>query len=110
MNIHSRPIRLVLWFLLGVTLALTSLALNRPLPQAQGSAVTLTALTATAPAAAQARADAGSTDGIVLMAVIIVLIVILPILFRHKEWKNGRRKRFASGLSESGEAREKKPV
>jgi hypothetical protein len=94
MNTHSHPTRLVLWFLLGVALALASLALNRPFPQAQGgAAVTPAALTATAPAASQARADAGSTDGIVLMAVIIVILVILPILFRHKEWENGRRQK-----------------
>ncbi|MFZ5911066.1 MAG: hypothetical protein ACOYYU_13725 [Chloroflexota bacterium] len=94
MNTHPHPIRLVLWFLLGVALALTSLALNRPFPQALGdAAVTPTALTATAQAGSQARADAGSTDGIVLMAVIIVILVILPILLRHKEWGNGRRQK-----------------
>jgi len=93
MNTHPHPIRLVFWFLLGVALALTSLALNRPFPQAQGGAVTPTALAATAQAGSQARADAGSTDGIVLMAVIIVILVILPILFRHKEWENGRRQK-----------------
>lgn len=30
----------------------------------------------------------GSTDGIVLMGVIIVLIVLIPILLRRKSWSN----------------------
>lgn len=93
MNTHSHPIRLVLWFLLGVALALTSLALNRPFPQAQGDAVTPAALTATSAAPAQSRADVGSTDGIVLMAVIIVLVVLAPILLRRRDWENGRRQK-----------------
>ena len=32
--------------------------------------------------------EIGSTDGIVLMGVIIVLIVVVPILLRRKSWSN----------------------
>ncbi len=34
----------------------------------------------------EAVSQAGSTDGIMLMGVVIVLIVLLPILFRRSTW------------------------
>jgi len=37
--------------------------------------------------AAQDASEAGSTDSIMLMGVIIVVIVILPILLRKSTWK-----------------------
>ncbi len=92
MNMRPQIPRVTLWIFL-VALALTSLALNYPFPQAQGDTVTPAAPTATSVAPAQSRADAGSTDGIVLVAVIIVLIVILSILFRRKDWENGKRQK-----------------
>jgi hypothetical protein len=30
--------------------------------------------------------EIGSTDGIVLMGIIIVMIVVLPVLLRRKSW------------------------
>lgn len=84
--------RALLWIFL-VALALASLALNRPLPPVQEDALAPAALTAASAVPLPSRVDVGSTDGIVLMAVIIVLIVILPILLRRKDWENGRRMR-----------------
>lgn len=91
MNTPPHPIRLVFWLLLGGALSLTNLALAPPLPMAQSGAVT--------PAVSmlasdkQPPNDVGSTDGIVLMAVIIVLIVLTPILLRRKDWKNGKQQK-----------------
>ncbi len=87
-----RPARIVLWFLFGVVLVFASLALDRPFLHAQSDTATSTAPTATAEAGFPIRTDVGSTDNIVLVAVIIVLIVVIPILLRRKDWQNGRRR------------------
>lgn len=91
MRTPSQIIRIFLWTLLGFGLAFTSLALSRPFPQAQDNPATPEALTATLATTARSRSEAGSTDEIVLIAVIIVLIVILPILIRRKDWENGKQ-------------------
>ncbi|MBN1453186.1 MAG: hypothetical protein JW963_19385 [Anaerolineales bacterium] len=94
MKTGSQTFRIALWGLLGIAISLSSLALTRPLPLVQEATATPTVLiTTTIIATAEARPDVGSTDGIMLMAVVIVLIVILPILLRHKDWSNGRRKK-----------------
>jgi len=82
--------RYFLWSILGFALAFTSLSLSRPFPPARGNHAAPTALATTSAKLIKESADAGSTDGIVLMAVIIVLIVLLPILFRHRDWENRR--------------------
>jgi len=38
---------------------------------------------------AEDASEIGSTDGIVLMGVIIVLIVTVPILLQRKHWQSG---------------------
>lgn len=90
MKIKSQTIRIAFWILLGVAISITSLALTRPLP---GEATaTPTVLTDDIVSAAEAIEDAGSTDGIMLVAVVIVLIVIIPILLKRGSWSNGKRK------------------
>jgi hypothetical protein len=42
----------------------------------------------TTPEPTENVSEIGSTDGIVLMGVIIVLIVVVPILLRRKSWSS----------------------
>jgi hypothetical protein len=93
MKLRTQTVRIALWVLLGIVIAFTSLALNRPASFAQEGTATPTALTDKLNARAEARDEAGSTDGIMLMAIVIVMIVIIPILIRRKAWTNGRGKR-----------------
>jgi hypothetical protein len=70
----------------GLLLALTASSFT-PFP-AHGLSGTATAnLTPTTIASVDSTSQAGSTDGITLMGVIIVLIVVLPVLFRRSTWK-----------------------
>ncbi len=92
MNASPRPARIVLCFLSGVALVFASLALAPPSLHARAHIATSTAPTAAAPTGSPLRADVGSTDNIVLVAVIIVLIVVIPILLRRKDWQNGRKR------------------
>ena len=92
MKTKSKNIRIAFWVLLGIAIAFTSLALNRPSPMAQEATATPTVMADSIDTAAEVVEDAGSTDGIMLMAVVIVLIVIIPILLRRQAWSNGKRK------------------
>jgi len=93
MKTKSKYIRVVFWILLGLVISFTSLALNRPLPKAQDTTATPSAQIDTLTAEVNVSEDVGSTDGIMLMAVVIVLIVITPILLRRQAWSNGKRKK-----------------
>ena len=78
--------------MLGIAIAFTSLALNRPLPAAQESSPTPTLQADAIVPTTDVVEEVGSTDGIMLMAVVIVLIVIIPILLRWRAWSNGKQK------------------
>jgi hypothetical protein len=93
MKTKSPTVRTAFWVLVGIALSLSSLAINRPFPPAQNGAATPTAQIGTIVAEADAREAVGSTDGIMVMAVVIVLIVIIPILLQRKAWSNGNRKK-----------------
>ena len=93
MEIKPQTIRIVFWVLLGIAILASSLALNRPLPLAQETTTTPTAQVSARNATAEARGDVGSTDEIMILAVIIVLIIIIPILLRRKAWSNGRSRK-----------------
>ena len=93
MKTQLQTIRLAFWIMLGTAILFTSLALNRPLPLAQDATVTPTALADGTVTSVDMRDDVGSTDGIMLMAVVIVLIVIIPILIRRQAWSNRKRKK-----------------
>ena len=69
---------------IGILLALATASFNSFSNPGLG-AVTAT-LTPTVTPAAQATSQAGSTDWITLTGVIIVLIIVLPIIFRRQTW------------------------
>jgi len=92
MKLNSQTIRIVFWIILGIAILLSGLGLSGPLPVALDATPTPTIISDTIISAAEARVDAGSTDGIVLIAAIIVLIVIVPILLRRQAWSNRKRK------------------
>jgi uncharacterized membrane protein YhaH (DUF805 family) len=94
MKIQSRTMRIAFWVMLGLAILFTSLALNRTPPVAQGTTATATiqAGTAVTTVDVKDRDDVGSTDGIMIVAVLIVLIVIIPILLKRQVWANGKRK------------------
>lgn len=75
-------------FAIGIVLALVSAASSPSLrinPDPQAAAL-YQAATPT-PTAQQTTSQAGSTDGIMLMGIIIVVIVLAPIVFRRSLWK-----------------------
>lgn len=96
MKTYLQTVRASFWIILGIVILFTNLALNRTSQRmAQEATTTPAAEMGTIVAEAEAQSEAGSTDGIMFVAVIIVLIVILPILFRRQVWENGDRHRTA---------------
>ncbi|HEY2982358.1 MAG TPA: hypothetical protein VGJ22_14330 [Anaerolineales bacterium] len=71
---------------IGLVLALASAAVSRPVFAPNELRAAALSLQVTPTAALPAASEIGSTDGIMLMSVIIVLIVIAPILVRRKSW------------------------
>ncbi len=92
MKIKTKNIRIAFWILLGLSLTFASLALSRPRPVIQETNVTPTLMAESISATAEARGNLGSTDGIMLAAVVIVMIIIVPILLRRQAWVNGKRR------------------
>lgn len=81
----TRP---VITIVLSLTLALLSAAITSPapvfpLPELSGATLQQTTPTPRA----QGKSEIGSTDGIVIMGAIIVLIVFAPILINRKTWR-----------------------
>ena len=93
MKIKSQTVRIVSWTLLGIVILVSSLALNFLLSAAQDATATSAPQAGTLVATEEAVEDVGSTDGIMLMAAIIVLIIISPILLKRKAWSNGKGKK-----------------
>jgi hypothetical protein len=92
MKTGPQTIRTAFWIVLGITIAFVSLALNRPLSSAQDTTPTPVAQAGAIVAEAGAVEDVGSTDGIMMLAVAIVLIIIIPILLKRQTWSNGKQK------------------
>lgn len=90
MKIKSQTFRIAFWVLLGIAILISSLALNLPLPAAQDATATPAG---TIVVTAETVEDVGSTDGIMFIAALIVLIIIIPILLRRKAWSNGKKKK-----------------
>jgi hypothetical protein len=86
MKIPFKTLLPFLLIVLGIALAFASAALNLSFPFAQGLTPTPLAATATPTVVPVEGSQAGSTDGIVLMATLIVLIVFIPILLRRRDW------------------------
>lgn len=72
--------------LISLLLALVVAVLSQPLDadEHMGAAALIAQSTVTPPP--KDVSEIGSTDGIVLLGVVIVLIVVLPILLRRKTW------------------------
>ena len=71
---------------IGLLLAIASAALSQPVFKDSSLSASALASQATATAPIADASKIGSTDGIVLLSVIIVLIVIVPILVRRSTW------------------------
>jgi hypothetical protein len=89
----KRTIRHLITITLGFVLALASAALSYSTPPAMqgtfgGAGAFFLQSTTTPPA--QDLTEIGSTDGIVFMSFVIVLIIIIPILLRRKSWMENR--------------------
>jgi hypothetical protein len=93
MQSPARLIRTALWITLGVAVGLANLATNLPAEFAQTSKTIPASGTPTVESLVEAQGDVGSTDGIVLVSIFIVLIVVIPILMRRKAWSNGDKKK-----------------
>ena len=92
MKTKTQNIRIVFWVTLGLAISFTSLALNRPAETFQKATVTPTLQAGSVDTASEVIDDVGSTDGIMLIAAVIVLIIIIPILLRRQVWSNGKPK------------------
>jgi len=95
MKTKMHTVRVTLWAMLGIAILLINLALDRTLPMTQESTAIPATQTGTIVAATGAQDGVGSTDGIMIMAVVIVLVVIIPILLKRRAWENGKRNRTA---------------
>ena len=91
MRLAPKHFRIAFWVMLGVAITLTSLAFHRPVSMAQESDAPAMQTEATATASEKSEV-VGSTDGIMLMAAAIVLIILIPILIRRKAWANEKPK------------------
>jgi hypothetical protein len=76
----------------GCILALLSAALNYSAPASMDAAMSGTAFLMQPTSTPQPKdlSEIGSTDGIVIMGVLIALIIIVPILLRRKAWLENR--------------------
>ena len=89
--IHTmkKLVRPALVFGICLSLALLSEALTYSFPPAiqQSLTATVSPLQPTTTPQPQDVSEIGSTDGIVAMVGIIVLIIIVPIILRRKDWR-----------------------
>ena len=79
----SSPTHIVFFLIIGVSLAFFSVAFG------SGAAMSQSATPTPTPALTKAELalEVGSTDGIMIWAVLITLIIIVPILWDWVQWK-----------------------
>ena len=84
----KRTLRPIITIALGCILALLSAALNYATPPAMEGTFSGAAffMQSTSTPPPQDLSEIGSTDGILVMGVLIALIVIIPILLRRTSW------------------------
>ncbi|HEY5901688.1 MAG TPA: hypothetical protein VIU39_03970 [Anaerolineales bacterium] len=70
---------------LGLLLAVTSAAIGQPV--ITGNHLNTTSLAQPTPTPVP-PSEVGSTDGLVMLSVIIVLIIAVPILIRRRSWSS----------------------
>ena len=87
-----RTLRPIITIGFGFILALFSAALSYSAPPAGNADLGGTAFFMQPTSTPQPRdlSEIGSTDGIVIMGVLIALIIIVPILLRRKAWLENR--------------------
>jgi hypothetical protein len=73
---------------IGFVLALASAALSQPTLAPDDLNAAALSLQGTATPVAEEVSEIGSTDGIMLMSIVIVLIVVVPILLRRRSWEH----------------------
>jgi hypothetical protein len=75
---------------IGLIMAVLSAAVGTISPDMGGNNLSTAAhylqTTSATPTVTGDTSRVGSTDGIVLMGIVIVLIIVIPILFRQKTW------------------------
>ena len=71
---------------IGLLLAVTSAVVSQPVLPASESAAAALSIQATATSTLEAASEVGSTDGIMLLSILIVVIVVVPILLRRLSW------------------------
>jgi membrane protein YdbS with pleckstrin-like domain len=91
MKTFSTSTRVVIWILAGVVVIMTAIALTIPTFPYQNSA-TAGAMLGTVSSTPQPDSEVGSTDGIVMLAAIITLIITVPIILRWKDWARKDKK------------------
>ena len=84
--------RLIITLGIGSLLALCSAAITYSTPAMGGTlgAGTFLVLQTTAPPQQKDLSVIGSTDGIVVMGVLIALIILVPIMLRRASWMESR--------------------
>lgn len=92
MKTMPQIVRITFWVLLGIAILVSSLAINNPSPRSQDGTATPDTQISTVTADVETLSEEGSTDGLMIVAVVIVLIVIVPILLKRQVWENGKRK------------------
>ncbi len=83
-NLYS--LRPVLVIGIGLMLAFTSAVLSRSLPVGSNHSVSALSIQPTVTPSAQDVSEIGSTDGIVFMGFLILLIIWIPILIYRRSW------------------------
>jgi hypothetical protein len=89
----SKLMRPIITVGLGSLLALFSAAINYSTPPAMENAFGAAAFLVLQPTSTPKPKDLseiGSTDGIVVMGILIALIIVIPILLRRKSWMESR--------------------
>ena len=70
---------------IALVIALVVAVFNQPAVAAQNTVTASISMQITATAISEGVSEIGSTDGILLMGFVIVLIVIIPVLVRRKK-------------------------
>lgn len=83
----SHILSIVILFVFAITTASMLVAFHQPAVMAQDSSAALlkTQVATPTPVALENISEVGSTDGILIMGVVITIIVIVPMLFRKKK-------------------------
>jgi hypothetical protein len=86
---HARKLPIVFFVLIVLFLIVNGLVLRSiGLSGDQLGAAALHAQVTSTPPMEQDRSEIGSTDGIIFMGIIILMIIFVPILLQRKSWSS----------------------